>query len=210
MYARDILHRPVSTVQPKTPVSTAISLLTEHGFAALPVVDDGDHVLGMFSESDALSARPDQRAALVESVMTSPVEVVHPGTDVTSITTRMLTHHLRSIPVVEAGILVGIVARRDLLRALIRDDATLEAEIRALLDIYAGSRRTWTVDVTDGHAVIRGDFADSAERHTVSALALTVDGIDHVDIDTDRPPTADRPAMSVAERLRRRADEAIG
>ncbi|RDI60503.1 CBS domain-containing protein [Nocardia pseudobrasiliensis] len=145
MYARDILTRPVVTVRPETPLPEAIVLLTEHGFAALPVIDDAEHVLGMLSESDALGAGSALHTATVEAVMAVPAQVVHPGTAVATIATRMLDHHLRSLPVVEAGVLVGIVARRDLLRALAHADTDIEAKIRALLDIYAGSRPVRTV-----------------------------------------------------------------
>ena len=74
MYARDILSRPVVTVQPETPLNEAIERLTEHGFAALPVVDDNDRMGGLVSESDALAASSIP-AAIVEAVMSIPVEV---------------------------------------------------------------------------------------------------------------------------------------
>ncbi|WP_084520190.1 CBS domain-containing protein [Nocardia mexicana] len=210
MYARDVLSRPVVTVRPESTLSEAISLLTEHGFAALPVVDDTGHVVGMLSESDALAAGPGQRSGPVETLMTVPAEVAHPDSDVSAVAAHMLTSRLRSLPVVEAGILVGIVARRDLLRALARDDTDLEAKVRALLDIYAGSRRQWSIDVTDGHAVIRGAFADATEQHTIAALAMTVDGIGHVDIGAEGSAPTRHTAAPLAERLRRLADETIG
>ncbi|RDI68322.1 CBS domain-containing protein [Nocardia pseudobrasiliensis] len=209
MYARDIFSRPVVTARPEMPLSEAITLLTERGFAALPVVDDTDRVLGILSESDALSTGTALREAAVEAVMTVPVEVVHPDTEVSAIATLMLNHRLRSVPVVEAGILVGIVARRDLLRALVRNDAAVETRIRALLDIYAGSRRQWTVRVTDGRAVVGGGFADAAEQRVVSALALTVDGVDHVEIFADaRSP--EPGAAPLSEWMRQQSDERIG
>ncbi|WP_280370019.1 CBS domain-containing protein [Nocardia wallacei] len=130
--------------------------------------------------------------------MKVPAEVVHPDSEVSAVATRMLTHHLRSMPVVEAGILVGIVARRDLLRALACDDDVLETKIRALLDIYAGSRRQWAIEVADGRALVRGGFADAAEQRTVSALALTVDGVVHVDIAADRPLPANPRSVQTA------------
>ncbi|MBF6176606.1 CBS domain-containing protein [Nocardia blacklockiae] len=210
MYARDVMSRPVVTVGTKSTLSEAISLLSELGFAALPVVDDLGRVVGVLSESDVLAAGAGRRGGPVEDVMTVPAEVVHPGSDVSAIAARMLTSRLRSMPVVEAGILVGIVARRDLLRALIRDDTALEAKVRALLDIYAGSRRQWSVDVTDGHAVVRGGFADSEEQHTIAALALTVEGIEHVDIDAEGATPTRYQAGSLAERLRQAADDTVG
>ncbi|AHH18313.1 CBS domain-containing protein [Nocardia nova SH22a] len=208
MYARDILSRPVVTVRMETPLPQAVSLLTEGGFAALPVVDEAGHVVGVLSESDALSAT--RSDSTVEALMTTPAEVVEPGTDVPTVAARMLARKLRSMPVVEAGVLVGIVARRDLLRTLMRDDAVVEAKIRALLDDYAGSRRQWTIRVEDGRAVIAGGFVDAAEQDTVIALALTVDEITHAETAPAPGPVADRPDPPLSEWLRHKADETIG
>ncbi|GAB4585588.1 CBS domain-containing protein [Nocardia sp. IFM 10818] len=189
MHARDILSRPVVTVRPETSLRQAIALLTAHGYAALPVVDDQDRVVGIFSESDALAVtHPD--GLTVATVMAVPVEVITPGTDTSAIASRMLTGQLRSMPVVESGILVGIVSRRDLLRTLIDDDAAIEAKIRALLDDYAGSRRQWDIEVTDGRVTVRGVFADDVEQRTVAELTRVVSGVHHVEVIEDRvlPP----------------------
>jgi len=176
MRARDVMSRPVVSVDTRGTVRDAVTVLTVHGFVAVPVVDVGDRVVGIFSESDGLRAGH-RREDLVTSAMTTPVEVTAPDTDVAAIAERMLTKRLRSLPVVEEGLLVGIVARRDLLRAMIRADDVITANIRGLLDQYAGSRRHWEVRVDDGTATITGDFADQAERSLVGALVRTVGGV---------------------------------
>lgn len=176
MRARDVMSRPVVSVDTRSTVRDAVTVLTERGFAAVPVVDDGDRVVGIFSESDGLRAGH-RREELVTSAMTTPVEVTAPDTDVATIAERMLAKGLRSLPVVEEGLLVGIVARRDLLRTMIRADDVITANIRGLLDQYAGSRRHWEVRVDDGTATITGDFADQAERSLVGALVRTVGGV---------------------------------
>lgn len=176
MRARDIMSRPVVSVDTHSTIREAVTALTEHGFASVPVVDENDRVVGIFSETDALRAEG-RGGASVTSAMRTPVEVTAPEADVTSIAERMLATGLRSLPVVEEGLLVGIVARRDLLRTMVRTDDVVTANVRALLDRYAGSRRHWEVDVTDGQATIRGDFADQAEKAVVAALARTVPGV---------------------------------
>ncbi|MEV2225957.1 CBS domain-containing protein [Nocardia vinacea] len=194
MHARDILSRPVVAGRPGTPLTEAIEQLTECGFAALTVVDD-DRVIGLLYESDALAASSMLDTALVEIVMSVPVEVVQPSTGVATIAYRMLGGGLRSMPIVESGILVGIVARRDLLRALIRDDSTIESKTRALLDDYAGSRRNWAIGVEDGRVRIHGTGTDPAEQRVIAALARTVDGVTQVEVvdESAAPRKSTRP-----------------
>ncbi|GAB1516710.1 CBS domain-containing protein [Actinophytocola sp. KF-1] len=188
MRARDIMSRPVVSVDTGATVLEAVTALTEHGFAAVPVVDDGDRVVGIFSESDGLRAEH-RRDAPVTEVMTPLVEVTTPDADVARIAERMLAKHLRSVPVVEEGLLVGMVARRDLLRTMVRTDDVITANVRGLLDRYAGSRRRWAVRVDDGHVTVSGEFADTAERSLVGALVRTVGGVTVVTLAADMPAT---------------------
>jgi CBS domain-containing protein len=182
------MSRPVVSVDPHTTVREAVTVLTEHGFGAVPVVDELGHVVGIFSESDAVRTTMstvdgrDRRNDAVSTTMTTPVEVVTPGTAITTVAERMLAGRLRCLPVVEEGLLVGVVARRDLLRTLVRDDDVIGASVRALLDDYAGSRRRWNIEVTGGKVVISGEFADQAERSVVAALARTAPGVTGVDL----------------------------
>lgn len=186
MRARDIMSRPVFSVDTRGTVRDAVTILTEHGFATVPVVDEEDRVVGIFSESDGL--RADRRIGdPVTTAMSAPVEVTSPDADVATIAERMLAQRLRALPVVEEGLLVGIVSRRDLLRTMIRTDDVVKANLRGLLDQYAGSRRHWAVEVADGSVTVKGDFADDAEKSLVVALARTVAGVSSVVLVVDMP-----------------------
>lgn len=179
--------RPVIRVGPRTIVREAIALLTEHGVATLPVVNADNKVIGIFTESDALRSgittdgRLDSNRT-VRSVMTTPVEVIGLNTEVAEIARRMLGDRLRSVPVVEEGVLVGIVSRRDMLRPLVRQDDTIASHLNALLADYSGHRDRWAVEVTGGLVTVTGDFTDEAERRVVAALARTVQGVISVDL----------------------------
>jgi CBS domain-containing protein len=191
------MSRPVVSVQLETTVADAITILTQKGFGAVPVVDDLSRVIGIFSESDALRAstgaqadRVSHRSQPVSATMTTPVEVIGPNADVVTVAEQMLSGRLRCVPVVENGILIGVVARRDLLRTMVRDDDVIAANVRSLLDDYAGSRRRWTVEITNGAVMVGGEFADQAERAVVAALARTIAGVATVEI---RPTTRVSP-----------------
>lgn len=188
MHASDIMSRPVISVHGDTPVAEAVVLLIQHGFASLPVVDDDDQVVGIISESDALASGSAcrGRTATVEALMTTPVEVAAPDTDVAELARRILAGHLRSIPIVQHGVLVGVVSRRDLLRPMVRRDDAIASAVQALLNDYAGHRDRWRVSVRAGVASISGEFVDEAERKVVGALARTVPGVVSADLLTVR------------------------
>jgi CBS domain-containing protein len=183
MRVRDIMTRPVVSVHADTTVREATAALADGGFAALPVVDDAERVIGVFGQADALRAGAELRGRAVVEAMTTPVEVVGPADETSVVADRMLRRHLRSLPVVEEGVLVGVVSRQDLLRTLVPDDDVVAGRVRALLDDYAGSRRRWSVAVADGEARVGGEFADDAERRVITALVRTVDGIVGVALD---------------------------
>jgi CBS-domain-containing membrane protein len=55
--ARDVMTREVVTVGPETSVKDAAAVLADRGFAALPVVDEEDRLLGTVAEADVLRDR---------------------------------------------------------------------------------------------------------------------------------------------------------
>lgn len=191
MRARDIMTTRVITVRPGTAIKEAAALLAEHGFTALPVLDDGDRLVGIVTEADVVRDRVprDPRTlihvdrveaapvtATVREVMTAPVTTMEPGTDVALLGKALLESGYRSVPIVEGSVVVGIVTRRDIVRAVARDDVTIAADVRHRLEIYGGDRR-WHVDVHDGVVSIADEFDDETDRHVATVLAEAVPGV---------------------------------
>jgi CBS domain-containing protein len=121
------MSRPVVRVGPDTPVSDAASLLVEQGYSSLPVVDADEAVVGIVGEADLVRGRiPAQdadtpaapAATRVGEVMTRSPVTRGPDADVADIVGTMLDRKLRAIPIVEDGALVGLLARRDVLRCV--------------------------------------------------------------------------------------------
>ncbi|HEY5857166.1 MAG TPA: CBS domain-containing protein [Aldersonia sp.] len=182
MLVRDVFTSPVVAVRPATTMREAVTVLTENRFAMVPVVDDDGIVIGVLSESDALRAASRDPQVTVATAMTAPAMVAGLDDEVGVVAERMLDERLRSMPVIDGDVLIGIVSRQDLLRTMVRRDDVLAARVRFLLDDYAGHRRHWNVAVDSGAAAIAGSFADDAEQRIIGALALSVPGVHRVDI----------------------------
>jgi CBS domain-containing protein len=210
--ARDVMTRQVVTVGPETSAKYAAEVRAEHGFAALPVVDDEDRLVGIVAEADVLRDRmpPDPRlhlrrdgetpaappSLLVHGVMTRDVRSVEATADVADIARVFVDERLRSVPVVDHDRLVGIVSRRDLLRALVRPDEDIRHELLRLVEGYTGALDSWEVTLTDGLATIRRtrgvpEPTAAVEERALSALARTVGGVVAVHV----LPAGDVPAQ---------------
>jgi CBS domain-containing protein len=193
MRAKDIMTSPVVTVPQIASVESATELVTRHGVTALPVVDTGGRLVGMVSEGDLLLNRVPadpaahlrrdwmneaaQRPGMVVEVMTSGVVTTEPEADVADVAARMLEYDVRSVPVLEDGVVVGIVSRRDILRSIVHSDETLAREVQHRLDAYADGQHRWTAAVEAGVARVTGEYDSDAERAVVEILARTVPGI---------------------------------
>lgn len=198
MRAKDIMSSPVHTVGQTATVESAAALVTAKSVTALPVLDSTGTLVGMVSESDLLWHRvpadptahlrplpdtdPAQRPGIVAEVMSPYPLTTRPDTDVADIAEAMLDNDVRSIPVLDDGAVVGIVSRRDILRAVVRGDDTLAREVQHRLDAYADGQHRWTATVEGGIARITGDFDDDTARAIVTVLARTVPGVGAVNL----------------------------
>lgn len=192
MRVRDVMTRDVVTVSPEASVRDAGALLAARGFTMLPVVDGRGDLLGVLTEAEALRDRlpVDPRTLVhgepprgrshppraVRDVMAGPAVGATPDADVAEVARRMLERGARSVAVVDGRRLVGVVTRRDMLRAVSRDDRELEAEVRRRLCRYGGPDRR-QVDVTDGRVSIVDALGDECDRHVAEVLAGAVAGV---------------------------------
>ena len=203
MRARDIMTTPVHVIWQNAPVESAAELLTEKSVTALPVVDAKGALVGMVSEGDLLWHRvptdptahlwrhlensSERHPGTVREVMSARPVTATPDADVADIADLMLRHNVRSVPIVEDRDVVGIVSRRDVLRAAVRGDDVLAKEVQHRLDEYADGVRRWTATVDGGVAAISGDFTNDTERTVVTVLTRTVPGISGVKLETATP-----------------------
>lgn len=147
--ARDIMTPDPVTVTPEMPVTDAAKLMVERRIGALPVMA-GDKLIGLVTEGDLIMADvkvefptyidllsgfifypPSVRrfenelkkavGAEVKDVMTSEPVTVTAETSVEDVATLMVDRGVSRVPVLDAGVLVGIVSKSDIVRSLVSE-----------------------------------------------------------------------------------------
>ena len=154
MLVREIMTTEVVTVRRDTSVNDIAKLMGERDISGIPVVDESNHVVGIVTELDMivrntrlelpafiqildLARIPLERpghyrdrlrhmlGAQAADIMTEQVTAISPEAEVQDLAELMVKRRFNPVPVVENGVLVGIVSRADLIRMMARE---LESE----------------------------------------------------------------------------------
>lgn len=131
MRVKEIMSSPALTLVAETPIEIAASRLFRHRLVAMPVVEKWA-LIGIVGEADLYRATAaacgvplggtgpfDElgRPRFVSEVMRRNVLWVK-SSDSVRLAAQMLMRHARSLPVLDRGRVVGIVTRRDVIRAI--------------------------------------------------------------------------------------------
>ena len=118
----DIMTEPVVTAYRGAAFDTIAGALSRNEINAVPVIDENRHVVGIVTASDLLTRFASGTVPpgiTADELMTAPVVTTTAAEPVAGVA-QVFTHRgVRSMPVVdEAGTLVAMVSRRDVLRAV--------------------------------------------------------------------------------------------
>ena len=119
--AKDVMTRPVISTNAHATVDECISIMLRHHVSGLPVVDDQGQLVGVITEADLLQLLSDPtttKEMLVGRFMSESVFSVDAEAKLPDVAQQLLARPYRRLPVVRDGQLVGIVARRDVLRSI--------------------------------------------------------------------------------------------
>jgi len=211
--ARDIMSTGLTVVAPKTGVDKIAMLMALKMISAVPVVDEGFHLLGLVSEGDlmirgepgtlprtswwlkwfgdsASLARDYAKThgLTAEDVMVRHVVCVGPDAPVDQIADIMRRRGIKRVPVVEAGKLIGIVSRADIVQMVALRDAGSSSELRADNDIQDEVMKRlraepWvtgpplSVIVRNGMVEISGLASSTDEQKALGVLIRGVPGV---------------------------------
>lgn len=118
-----IMEKQVQSAEKDTKAEMIASYMMD-GFGSVPIVDENNKLVGIVSEFDLLAAlrkgKKLQDVAAGEILTPNPVSVTQ-DTDVVTLMDVLQNNHLIRVPVLDkVGNLIGIVARRDLLRGYLQ------------------------------------------------------------------------------------------
>ncbi|MGB2863413.1 MAG: CBS domain-containing protein [Sedimentisphaerales bacterium] len=120
--AADIMTTNVIMAKKDMVLTDVIALLLRWHISAMPVVDNDDKMVGIVSEIDLVNLTFDGNAAdtTVEEVMVTDIVSFSPDTQLADLVQSFSKRHLRRVPIIDKGKVVGIVSRRDILREMLR------------------------------------------------------------------------------------------
>lgn len=224
MHAAEIMTRNVITATPKTEVREIVDMMIKNRISAVPVVE-GDRVIGMVSEGDLMrrvenktdrrdswwlsalfSARNDvdayvkSRGRRAEDVMTRDPICISEDTPLYKIAQTLEKNHIKRVPVVTGGKLVGIVSRSNLLQGFstmqkdapagVADDKAIRSaivkEMDEKLDI---SENSTNVVVVDGVVTLWGLVHNEAQKKGAAIAAENTAGVKEVHNNLSVSPT---------------------
>jgi CBS domain-containing protein len=214
MQVRDVMTRNVISVRANQSVLEAAELMLQNRVSGLPVVDTGGALVGVVTEGDFLRRGeigtqrqrpkwlefllgPGRLAAeyvhtsgrTVEEVMTANPATVSEDDSLETVVELMERRHVKRLPVLRNGHLVGIVSRANLMDALIErarythgpapdDGAIRDRILAAFADVNWAPRIN--VAVHNGAAELSGIITDERERKALIVATENVAGVKEV------------------------------
>ena len=116
---RDVMVREVITVNEDSTVKEAVDVMNEFQIGSLIVLEKGK-AKGIVTERDFLrrvtAEAKDIMNTKVKEIMTTPLVVVEPGTDLEEAMKLMFKNKIKKLAVVDSNKLVGIVTLTDIAR----------------------------------------------------------------------------------------------
>lgn len=142
---RDVMDKVFLSVTPNMTVREVFHLFIKRRLMAVPVVDNGDHLLGLISSADLMyrSSKPHIPRSLpfsgkimtsrvgryakefrklldqpCKKLMTEDVMITTPDADVEQVAAVMILEHLKVLPVIDNKRVVGMIHRGSILKLM--------------------------------------------------------------------------------------------
>jgi CBS domain-containing protein len=167
----DVMTRCPVSVRAGAPFATVATVLSRNAIGAVPVVDGDKRLLGVVSEGDLIGGR--DRTAMTARALMSRARTVTGEMSLPAAARMLAAAGVRQLFVIEGGRLAGVVSRRDLLAAYLRDDDAIRADVeKTLADLPP-----ITVSVRDGVVLLLGRVEWRSTRAVIDERVRAVPGV---------------------------------
>ena len=125
MKVGQIMQKPVLAVTPEASIRDIAIQLIGNEISGMPVVERDGTVRGIVTEADILRVQATGKQLeklAVRDIMSADPIAVDVETPIDQIKTLLMEYHILRVPVIENGKLVGIISRRDLIRAMLQPE----------------------------------------------------------------------------------------
>ena len=141
MQVKDLMAESVVSVSPESTAEFAARMMARHNIGSLPVCGPDGRLRGVVTDRDivtrCVAAEADPSDTAVREIMTRTVVTAGPEDDLRKAAHLMSGERVRRLPVVEGGVLVGMLSLGDLAGS---EKTQMEAG-RALSEISTNLRR---------------------------------------------------------------------
>ncbi len=122
MKANEIMTKKIFTIHQDKTLLDTIEILICKEISGLPVVNDNGEMVGIITEKDVLNFAfsGNLKNTKVKDVMTKEVKSFSPDDDVNAIALAISQSRFRRVPIIEDDKVVGIISRRDIIRAALQ------------------------------------------------------------------------------------------
>jgi CBS domain-containing protein len=227
MRVGDVMTQDVLSVLPESTVNEAAKIMLRERISGLPVITPDHKLVGIVTEGDLLrraetgteKRRPHwlefvassntlaveyvhSHGRKVREVMTSDVATVTEDTVLEEAVQMMERRRVKRLPVIRDGRVVGIIARANLLHALVAsspdlktkaDDKGIREQIWTELCKQRWNARGGNIVVRDGIVDVWGCIDHESHRQAIQVAAQNVPGVkevrDHLVCVPPYPPT---------------------
>lgn len=123
--ARDIMQKPVVAATALASLRDVATQLVQNEFSGMPVADPDGRVIGVVTESDivrTLIAGKRLESLTAGEVMTGTPITVEVETPIEDVMKQLEENRIVRVPVTDHNKLVGIISRRDIIRAILEPE----------------------------------------------------------------------------------------
>ena len=118
MQVKDIMTKELIFAKPKDTVFDVARLMKNHNIGSVPIVADGDKVLGMVTDRDIVlniaKYNLDTGKTLASTIMSDKVYSVRPEANIEDALALMKKQKIRRLPVIEDDCLMGMISIGDI------------------------------------------------------------------------------------------------